>query len=529
MWDAQALPPRTHEGILNALAEMRDAETLAFREKLGRHYGLRCRRGDTDIGPVIGRRVQSSLDYARSFPWDWMHLFCENNVPNLVSLWMGRFKTLGDDEGSGCYIISDNVWAEIAAETTAAMQDIPSAFVSLVPDLINGRESFTAEIWAFWFMYLAPTLLYGRFADDKYYDHMMDLIAIMKKTLQFEITRIELEDLRQDIIRWVERYEELYYQYDADRLSVCLLVVHGLLHVVDDILAAGPVWATWTFFMERFCGHLKQALHSRASPWAHLDRLAVNLAHASQLRAKYSDPELQAHLSPTSTRLIHCPEATHQERVFDGYPLSYLRGPCLKNYQPGQDIRKRVARYLGGLLGGGTRQVAANLPSIIPAWGKVRIGHGGDSIRAMIAQRSRLGTHERCSSFVRYETMAFDATGQNVREIHYGELQAILEVYLDSSQRIWGDYRGSTLLLALLRPCKTNGGDAARTHVTYHESAAEVVVDLQAIHAVVGRVKSRGKWGIIDRSNGMARTVFVAEDVSRGDQDPDEVDDRDAY
>ncbi|CDO70568.1 hypothetical protein BN946_scf184579.g24 [Trametes cinnabarina] len=215
-WDPWNLPLRTHSGILKALEEMRSAQSFAYRDKLGRHYGLRCRRGDPFLGPVIGTRVQSTLDYACSCPWDWMHLFCENNIPNLVSLWMGRFKTL-DDEGAGAYVIPDAVWAQIAQETSAAVQDIPSAFVSAIPDLINARDSFTAEIWAFWFIYIAPIVLRGRFADSKYYDHMCDLAAIMKTTLRFEITRAEVQDLRAQIIHWVESYEEYYYQYDAGR------------------------------------------------------------------------------------------------------------------------------------------------------------------------------------------------------------------------------------------------------------------------------------------------------------------------
>ncbi|KAI0368214.1 hypothetical protein BV20DRAFT_1037221 [Pilatotrama ljubarskyi] len=377
---------------------------------------------------------------------------------------MGRFRTLGSDEGSGG---------------------------SAIPDLINGREAWTAEIWSFWFIYIAPHVLGNRFANEKYYNHMCELIAIMKTTLQFEISRTELEVLRGDIISWVERYEEYYYQYDVTRLSTCLLVVHGLLHVVDDILNAGPIWATWTFFMERFCGHLKRALRSRVQPWAHLDRRATNLAHAAQLQAKY---DLQGPFLPGRT-----------------HPLSYLSGPRISQYQPGHDVRQRISRYLAGVIGSQAKHVAKALPDIIPAWGKVRIGHGGDTIRAMIAQRIRLGGYERNNSFVRYETLARDAAGKDVREVYYGELQAILECPLDD-QKIWGEHGNTTCLLALIRPCKTNGEDAAITTTTYREVRADVVVDLQAVQAVVGRVRSRNWWGIIDRSTGVARTVFVADE-----------------
>ncbi len=285
-WDPASLPLRTHDDILVQLDSMAAATTTAHRRRLGQHHGFR--HDDPHcIGPVIGRRVQSTLDYARSFPWDWMHLFCENNIPNLVAMWMGRFSDLRRDEGTGHFIIPGAIWEEIAKETKAAVKDLPAAFVGSIPDIIMQRDKFTADTWAFWFIYIAPIVLRGRFQHEKYYTHMCDLVSIMRRTLQFEVTRTEVEQLRRDIISWVERYEEYYYQYNPQRLSACLMVVHGLLHIVDDILYAGPVWTTWTFFMERFCGSLKRALRSRSHPWANLDRRALNIAHAHQLLVKY--------------------------------------------------------------------------------------------------------------------------------------------------------------------------------------------------------------------------------------------------
>lgn len=310
-WDARKLPLRTHAGFLEALEDISSAPTTGFREKLGQYHGIRCSK-QAVLRPVVGRRVQSTIDYARSFPWDWMHLFCENNIPNLVAMWMGRFKGL--DEGSGSYIIPDEDWVAIARESAAATKDIPFAFVGVIPDLLKSRDFWTAETWAFWFMYIAPIVLRDRFEDRKYYDHMCALVSIMKATLQFEITRTELVQLREDITDWVELYEEYYYQYDSSRLSTCLLVVHGLLHLVDDILHAGPIWATWTFFMERFCGSLKHSLRSRTHPWANLDRRAVNLAHSAHLRAKY---DLEDELAPLP-RAGKLPGPSARETVIPG-------------------------------------------------------------------------------------------------------------------------------------------------------------------------------------------------------------------
>ncbi len=98
---------------------------------------------------------------------------------------------------------------------------------------------------------------------------------------------------------------------------------------------------------------------------------------------------------------------------------------------------------------------------------------------------------------------------KDIQQVHYGQLLAVLELPLQG--RVWKDHAGSTVLLAIIRPCKTNGKDATQELTLYREYAADVVVDVNAVEAVVGRVKSRKEWGIIDRSGALARTVFTAD------------------
>ncbi|KAE9407426.1 hypothetical protein BT96DRAFT_745923, partial [Gymnopus androsaceus JB14] len=56
-----------------------------------------------------------------------------------------------------------------------------------------------------------------------------------------------------------------------------------LLHMADDILYAGPSWATWVFFMERYCGILSQSLRSRSKPYANLSNQIFHSACLSQV------------------------------------------------------------------------------------------------------------------------------------------------------------------------------------------------------------------------------------------------------
>lgn len=78
-----------------------------------------------------------------------------------------------------------------------------------------------------------------------------------------------------------------YYQYTEDRLGVCVLVAHGLVHVVPDVRWCGPSWTTWTFYMERYCGFLKNGLRSKVHPWANLNNRVLNYAYLEQLGVRY--------------------------------------------------------------------------------------------------------------------------------------------------------------------------------------------------------------------------------------------------
>ena len=153
--------------------------------------------------PALSYRV-NSMDFARGVPWDFMHLLYENVVKNLVNLWKGRYKGL--DEGTQTYVIPDHIWKQIGEETVAAVKDIPSAFVRSLGNINDDQAGYTAEGWAFWFMYLAPFLLKNRLSDHCF-RHMCQLVEIMKTCIQFTLHHNEIDALEDQIIAWVQEYE----------------------------------------------------------------------------------------------------------------------------------------------------------------------------------------------------------------------------------------------------------------------------------------------------------------------------------
>ena len=79
---------------------------------------------------------------------------------------MGDYKGL--NEGCEVYRIPNYICEEIGQETIDSMPYLPSAFGRKPLNIHTSRGLFTAEVWSFWFMYLAPHLLANRFQDEKY-------------------------------------------------------------------------------------------------------------------------------------------------------------------------------------------------------------------------------------------------------------------------------------------------------------------------------------------------------------------------
>jgi hypothetical protein len=200
--DPRALHLRTQEDFDSVLRQIHATETKTARTNLEKRHGIKK--------PPAFHRV-GSLDSAKSYPWEWAHLFCENVIPNLVSLWTGKYKGL--DTGSEDYEIHPEIWEQIGLETKKSVAEIPAAFVRVLGNIAEDRLTFTAESWGFWFMYVAPIVLHGRFKKDKYYNHMRALSNIMKTTLKFEITAKEIDNLEEEIIDWVKKYEKYSQSY----------------------------------------------------------------------------------------------------------------------------------------------------------------------------------------------------------------------------------------------------------------------------------------------------------------------------
>ena len=66
------------------------------------------------------------------------------------------------------------------------------------------------------------------------------------------------------------------------------LMVHGLLHIADTIERIGPVWAWWSFPVERQCGRLQRHITDKCHPYVNIDNFITLAAQFNNAKLIYN-------------------------------------------------------------------------------------------------------------------------------------------------------------------------------------------------------------------------------------------------
>ena len=64
--------------------------------------------------------------------------------------------------------------------------------------------------------------------------------------------------------------------------------MHGLLHIADGIEATGPVWTTWAFVMEWYCGYItRSTVRSRKHALASINNRILETTQLEMAKMRY--------------------------------------------------------------------------------------------------------------------------------------------------------------------------------------------------------------------------------------------------
>lgn len=113
----------------------------------------------------------------------------------------------------------------------------------------------------------------------------------------------------------------IYYEGDPQRISICPVTLHALLHIAPSIRFAGPAWCYWAFGMERYCGYVGRHVRSRRHPWAEIDSF---IKHDAQLRSVKIMYNMSEELLFSRGRKKKYDEATYKGCMFCPLPSLFV-------------------------------------------------------------------------------------------------------------------------------------------------------------------------------------------------------------
>nr|GAT42540.1 predicted protein [Mycena chlorophos] len=494
---------RTHDEFIIDALSFDSAPSDAEAERRAKATGINGL-------PVLA--TLSSISFPESFGHDLMHLIPENVVKNMLDLYTGNYKGL--DTGKEDYELTPDAVSSIGAACVAASDSTPAAFRARVPNLDTQRHYYTAESYTLFTTLLAPVLFRNRFSKAKYYDHFIELVGIFTDCLKLSIDRDYVDvTLRRRIVDWVQKYEKYFYQYKPHRLSTCVLTIHALLHIPDDILNGGPMWCYWNYITERYVGFLVRSSKSPRHPYASFARRIREIAQNNVIKLTYG---LREELDLTDSR----EEDRTGHTLAEYHGISVLHPHLVGGIKPA--VRKAIEKYLLISFEINEEQARRVIPDELSHWGKISFLDGGDKIRGADLNKYSEKNATRDVSFIKY-SHDVDKNAHHPRRpvvlerrIAYGQLLEILEFHADLP--IITDEDGhitqhpADLLLAVIRPVKLTQKNKLGTPYYQDGQFSPVeVVDVDDLSCLVARIPDHGsgpkKWALCERFDAMGASA----------------------
>jgi hypothetical protein len=197
-YDPFNLPRRTH---------VEHIEQALYVEAAKNDNDERLPSLDTGVNGLSPLARLSSLEFPTSFPHDFMHIVFENLLPTLLQLWTRTqwWREFGEPDED--YLLAEDVWAAISAACAESGNTIPAAFGCRVPNIKEKPHELTSESMLLFATLLGPALLRNRFRWPRYYTHFIQLVKLINMCIGFEVTREQLQEIREGFAKWVQQYE----------------------------------------------------------------------------------------------------------------------------------------------------------------------------------------------------------------------------------------------------------------------------------------------------------------------------------
>jgi hypothetical protein len=263
-----------------------------------------------------------SIHFPRSFPVDIMHCVLLNITRMMFKLWIRKHLPIDDQKRRGNYVdtsgrapyyLRSDKLDEIGSALATARPDIPAHLGHAPRRIDNHYKGFKASEWKGWLLYFGVPLLDQSFTEGgdsgrakseraEYVANFRQLGQLYSLATQRSLNESDIPCVAQLANEFVQTFEKLYYRGEPDRLQVCTINLHSLLHFPLYIRDCGPACYWWQFNMERFCGILKPKARSKSQMSASLANAVVINEHLNHVRFVLSSGDEEA-MPPIDIRL----------------------------------------------------------------------------------------------------------------------------------------------------------------------------------------------------------------------------------
>ena len=166
-----------------------------------------------------------------------MHLLCINLGELLIPLWRGQLKCDSNDnkETWDWVKLVGETWVKHGKLVANATKYFPSSFHRPPRNPVEKISSgYKATEYYSYIFGLGPGF-FRTILPRKYWKNFCKLVQGAQILIQHSITGKQVWEAHSFLIRFVEEYENLYYQRRPERLHFCRPSLHTLLHTAPEI------------------------------------------------------------------------------------------------------------------------------------------------------------------------------------------------------------------------------------------------------------------------------------------------------
>ncbi|TGO31563.1 hypothetical protein BHYA_0524g00010 [Botrytis hyacinthi] len=206
------------------------------------------------------------------------------------------------------YVVPEKEWRRLGTIQEEARYTIPSQLGQGARRIDKYWKGYKAAEWEEFLVRDGTILLTNLSGFEPYLENFTLLRDIYILCRKRSISEKDIDNLEQKSRDFVRTFQNLYYQGKEDRMKVCKINLHSLLHLASQIKDLGPGWVFWAWPIERYIGICKSMMVNMVDMDKALSNRLIQMEHMNHLpesKSRYGQrkSELEQELEfPITTR-----------------------------------------------------------------------------------------------------------------------------------------------------------------------------------------------------------------------------------